>query len=153
MQTLYHTMAVIHVISAILGIGPGFFLTQVATTAKTMTELRHAYTIRRRLHLFVMIGGILLLVTGLIMGAIRPYLFVTGWYVVSILLYFIALAFGPFVLKPLSKPIYALLLEHEGEDVPPTYTKRAKKLFRYERLINVIFIVIILLMIIKPSFS
>lgn len=153
MQTLYNAMVVVHIISAILGMGPGFFLTQIVLTAKTMAELRHAYIIRRRLHLFVMIGGILLLVTGLIMGAIRPFLFTTGWYVISLILYLIALAFGPFILKPVTKPIYVLLKEHKGKDIPPTYRKYEEKLLFYERIINIIFIVIILLMIIKPSFS
>lgn len=153
MQTLYNIMVVIHIFSAILGMGPGFMLIQVVSTAQTLTELRHAYKIRRRLHVFVMIGGILLLITGLIMGIINPSLFKTGWYVMSIILYLIALAFGPIVLSPLSKPIKEMLAEHNGEDIPEGYTQLAGKLFRYERVTSFIFIIIILLMILKPSFS
>ena len=40
----------------------------VVTKANTMTELRHAYLIRNRIHIFVMVGGTLLLLTGLMMG-------------------------------------------------------------------------------------
>lgn len=151
MQTLYNTMVVVHVLSAILGMGPGFFLTRIVSKAKTMAELRHGYYIRRHLHVFVMVGGILLLVSGLVMGSIRPSLFTETWYIASLILYLIALSFGPFVLKPISKPIYALLSEHEGDDIPVHYHTHAQKLFRYERLINVIFLIIILLMITKPT--
>ena len=61
--------------------GPGFILSIIAKSAKTMTELRNAYVIKHHIHLFVMIGGILLLLSGLLMGAINPSLFKMGWYV------------------------------------------------------------------------
>lgn len=152
MQTLYNLLVVVHVMSAILGMGPGFYLTFVASKAKTMTELRYAYEIRHRLHIFVMIGGILLLVSGLAMGFLRPSLFTAFWYIASLALYLIALAFGPFVLKPLTKPIKTLLSEHQHDNVPPEYVKLANKLFRYEWITNIIFFIIILLMITKPTF-
>lgn len=152
MQTIYNLLVVIHVMSAILGMGPGFYLTFVASKAKTMTELRYAYDIRHRLHIFVMIGGILLLASGLAMGFLRPSLFTAFWYIASLSLYLIALAFGPLVLKPLTKPIKALLSEHQHDNIPPEYVKLADKLFRYEWITNIIFFIIILLMITKPTF-
>ncbi len=153
MQTLYQIMVVIHVVSAILGMGPGFFLTAIVSNAKTMGELQHGFQIRRRLHGFVMAGGLLLLASGLIMGIIRPSLFTETWYAASLLLFIIALAFGAFVLKPLSQPIYSLLAEHKGDEIPPEYNQHAQKLFFYERITNFIFIIIILLMITKPNIT
>jgi len=152
MQSFYHLLVAIRVMSAILGMGPGFYLTLVASKAKTMTELRYAYDIRHRLHIFVMIGGTLLLASGLAMGFLRPSLFAAFWYVASLVLYLTALAFGPFVLKPLTKPIKTLLSEHQHDNIPPEYTKLAGKLFRYEWIVNMIFFIIILLMITKPTF-
>ena len=58
--------------------GPGFILTRIAKLANSMTEIRQAFRIRRDLHIFVMIGGTLLLITGLLMGFIHPYLFKMG---------------------------------------------------------------------------
>lgn len=115
-----------------------------------MTELRHAYLIRNRLHVFVMVGGTLLLLSGLAMGSMRPYLFHAGWYITSLVLFVIALGFGPLVLSPRSKPIKALLKNHEGDEIPGEYYALARKLFFFERLENVIFIAIIVLMILKP---
>ncbi|SHG93779.1 DUF2269 family protein [Ornithinibacillus halophilus] len=149
-MTFYELLLFVHIFSAILGMGPGFVMIFVVKKATTMTELRHAYAIRNQLHIFVMIGGTLLLITGLIMGFLNPALFKQGWYILSLTLYLIALAFGPILLSPKSKPIKALLKEHKGEDIPKEYTLLANKLFFVERLENTIFLIVIALMILKP---
>ena len=140
----------VHVFSAILGLGPGFIMIYIVTKVETMTELRHAYLIRNRLHIFVMVGGTLLLLSGLSMGAMNNYLFHMGWYVTSLTLFLIALAFGPLVLSPRSKPIKALLKSHTDDKIPGEYYRLAKRLFFYERIENVIFLIIIVLMVLKP---
>lgn len=149
-MTFYEILLFVHIFSAILGLGPGFVMIYVVTNATTMTELKHAYIIRNRLHIFVMVGGTLLLITGLWMGIINTYLFTAGWYVTSLTLYLIALALGPLVLSPRSEPIKALLKEHKGEEIPAEYYTLSKKLFFYERIENVIFLIVIALMILKP---
>lgn len=146
----YKLLVLIHIFSAILGLGPGFIMIYVVTKSKTMTELRHAYMIRNRIHIFVMVGGTLLIVTGILMGIIQPYLFRQGWYLISLILFLVALAFGPIALSPRSKPIKKMLIEHEGDDIPERYYGLAKKLFFYERIENMIFLIIIVLMILKP---
>ncbi len=150
MITFYKIIVVLHIFSAIMGMGPGFILTTVVKSGKTMTELRHSYAIRHKLHIFVMVGGTLLLITGLMMGFMNPSLFRMGWYVTSLVLFLAALAIGPLVLSPRSKPVKALLASHKGEEIPDEYFRLSKILFRYEHLENAIFIVIIALMILKP---
>lgn len=150
MITFYKILVFIHIFSAIIGMGPGFILTTVVKSGNTMTELRHSYAIRHRLHIFVMIGGTLLLISGLLMGLLNPNLFRMGWYVTSFVLYLAALAIGPLVLSPRSRPVKALLESHHGEDIPEEYHRLSKTLFKYEYLENVIFIIIITLMILKP---
>ncbi len=149
-MTFYELLVFIHVFSAILGMGPGFVMIYIVTKATTMTELKHAYIIRNRLHIFVMVGGTLLLITGLLMGYLHPYLFEQGWYVTSLILYLIALGFGPTVLSPRSKPVKAMLKEHNGDEIPAEYFILSKKLFFFERIENVIFLIVIALMILKP---
>lgn len=149
-MSFYNVLVLIHIFSAILGLGPGFVMIYIVTKASNMMELRHAYMIRNRIHIFVMVGGTLLLVTGLLMGWMHPYLFHAGWYVLSLILFLVALAFGPIVLSPRSKPIKALLKNHQGEEIPEEYYEMAKKLFFFERIENVIFIIVIALMILKP---
>lgn len=149
-MSFYTVLVVIHIFAAIVGLGPGFIMTFIVTKGSTMTELRHAYYLRNSVHIYVMIGGTLLLITGVWMGAIHPYLFTEGWYIVSLILFLITLAAGPLVLKPISAPIKALLAEHAGEDIPVAYEEHAKRLFMSERVLNGIFLIIILLMILKP---
>lgn len=150
MATFYTVLVFIHIFSAILGLGPGFVLIQVVKSANTLTELRHAYAIRRRLHVFVMVGGTLLIVTGLLMGWVHPYLFHKGWYVLSLILFFIALAMGPLVMAPKSRSLKALLASHEGHDIPDSYKRLERDLFLYERIESFLFLIIIALMILKP---
>ncbi|WP_226035276.1 DUF2269 family protein [Aquibacillus saliphilus] len=150
MDQFYFFLVFVHIFSAILGMGPGFILTVIPKTATRLSELRHAYVIRHRLHIFVMIGGTMLLVTGLLMGLLRPYLFQMGWYITSLSLFLIALAMGPFVLKRYFKPIKELLKNTSGEQIPAEYHRLSKVLFSYEHLENIIFIIIITLMILKP---
>jgi uncharacterized membrane protein len=148
--TFYKILVFIHIFSAILGMGPGFILTTVVKSGKTMTELRHSYKIRHKLHIYVMVGGTLLLITGLGMGFMNTSLFHLGWYVTSLVLFLVALAIGPILLSPRSKPVKALLESHKGDDTPEEYQRLSRILFRYELLENVIFMIIITLMILKP---
>lgn len=149
-MTFYDVLVFIHVFSAILGLGPGFVMIYIVTKAENATELKHAYIIRNRLHIFVMVGGTLLLITGVWMGLLHTYLFQQGWYVTSLILYLIALGFGPTVLSPKSKPIKAMLKELKGDKIPVEYFVLSKKLFFYERIENTLFLIVIALMILKP---
>lgn len=149
-MSFYDLLVFVHIFSAILGLGPGFIMVYIVSKSNTMTELKHAYYIRNRIHIFVMIGGSLLLITGLWMGFINTYLFTQGWFVISIILFLISLAVGPVILKPRSAPIKVLLEEHIGDDIPAEYYELSKSLFFYERLTNFIFYIIIALMILKP---
>lgn len=105
---------------------------------------------RNRIHNFVIVGGSLLLITGVSMGFMQPYLFRMGWYITALILFLAALAFGPLLLSPRSRPIKELLKNHEGEEIPKAYYNLAKNLFFWERLENVIFLIIIILMVLKP---
>jgi uncharacterized membrane protein len=148
--TFYKILVTLHIFSAILGMGPGFILTTVVKSGKNMTELRHSYRIRHKLHIFVMVGGTLLLITGVSMGIINPSLFRMGWYLTSLVLFLAALAIGPLVLSPRSKPVKELLDSQKGEEIPEEYWELSRILFRFENLENVIFLIIIALMTLKP---
>ncbi len=152
-MSLYQLLVLVHVMSAILGMGPGFILIYVVSKARQMSELRQAFALRKRLHVFVMVGGTLLLLSGIAMGLINSMLFQSDWYVLSLCLFLIALAFGPLVLSPRAKPIKNLLQNQTNEQIPAQYYILAKSLFFYERIENVLFLIIISLMVLKPHFG
>ncbi|HIS29430.1 MAG TPA: DUF2269 family protein [Candidatus Avamphibacillus intestinigallinarum] len=150
-MTLYQLLLIIHILSAIIGLGPGFVMIYLVTYAQTMEQLRYSYQLRHRIHIFVMIGGVGILVTGIWMGLLNPVLLSQGWYLLSLMLYLIALAMGPVVLKRLSAPIKHFLSKPaEYEGIPQSYKQMANKLFFYERIEMIIFIMIIILMVWKP---
>jgi uncharacterized membrane protein len=97
-----------------------------------------------------MAGGALLIVSGIGMGLMKPYLFLQGWYVLSLLLFIIALALGPTILAKRSAPIKLLLKEHRGEEIPASYNVLAGNLFFYERIELLLLFIVIVLMILKP---
>lgn len=146
----FKILLVIHVMSAIFGLGPGFGFIPIKQSAKTLTQLRFAYSVNRALHIFVMVGGFLLLLTGLLMGFLRPQLFHQGWYVTSLTLFLLALAIGPTILTPKIKPIRKLLAEAEGDDIPAEYYELHKVVLVFEWVLNGFFAIIILLMLTKP---
>lgn len=151
-MTFYELLVFIHVFSAILGMGPGFVMTFVVTHSNpsNMTELRQSFTIRNKLHILTMVGGTVLLITGIWMGFLNTYWFSQGWYLASLFLFLVALALGPTLLKSRSKPIKKLLRENKREKIPEEYNQLSKRLFFVEHVENIIFLFIIALMILKP---
>lgn len=152
-MSLYKILIVIHILSAILGLGPGFVLTYIVMKAQNMTELRHVYRLRVHLHILVMIGGTLLLITGIWMGILNPSLWSAFWYTASLFLFMVGLAFGPLILRPSLAPIKKILNEAQTEEIPEAYKVHAKRLFRQEHIVNIIFIIIIVLMVLRPTFK
>lgn len=150
MNSLYTWLVILHIFSAIVGVGPGFVLTTIVKNAKTMTEIRFAFQLKMKVHIFVIIGGMLVLITGLIMGALKPILFQQGWYVASMILYFLALLLGPTLLKKFSKPIKAILADKSIKEVPKAYHQHVKKLLQTEYVANTLLLIVIFLMITKP---
>jgi uncharacterized membrane protein len=151
-MTFYEFLVFIHVFSAILGMGPGFVMTFVVTRSNpsNMTELRQSFTIRNKLHILTMVGGTLLLITGIWMGFLNTYWLSQGWYLASLFLFLVALALGPTLLKSRSKPIKKLLQDYKGEEIPAEYNQLSNRLFFVEHIENIIFLFIIALMILKP---
>ncbi|SES12195.1 Predicted integral membrane protein [Gracilibacillus ureilyticus] len=150
MNSLYTWLVVIHIFSAIVGIGPGFVLTTIVKSARTIPEIKHAFALKKKVHSFVMIGGILVLITGLLMGMMKPVLFQQGWYITSMAVYLTALGLGPTLLKKYSKPIKEMFQNHTLKEVPEDYHLYVHKLLKVEYIENSLLIIVILLMILKP---
>src|SRR5699024_12610636 len=110
LSTLYTAVVIIHILSALVGLGPGFVLTSIVMKDENMTELRQGYKVRKQIHFFVMLGGTLLLITGILLCIVNPILFTRGWYLLSFVLYLIALAASPLLLRKEAKPINEFLV-------------------------------------------
>lgn len=150
METFYRILVFLHIFSAIVGIGPGFVLTTITKFAKTLPQIRYAHFVKLKVHVLVMVGGTIVLLTGLTMGALKPVLFQQGWYLTSMILYLIGLALGPTLLKKHSRAIKEILDDPSLEELPPEYYESSRKLLKLEYLVNTALIIVIILMITKP---
>lgn len=96
------------------------------------------------------IGSIVLLVSGLIMGFIHPYLFTTGWYITSIVLYILTQPIVAYLLPRYEKNMLEVLGQANGEDLPSEYIQIAKKTKPLILTTYVLLVLLVILMVFKP---
>lgn len=149
-MTLYGGLVLIHVLAAVIGMGPSFIFPIIQSFGTTRESLQLINRVTEKVEKVVTIGSIVLLVTGLTMGAFNPSLFTQGWYITSIVLYFVAhyLAVG-FAGKRTKKAV-ALLNDHQGDDIPNEVMTLNKTVGMAGMGSAIIAVVMIILMSVKP---
>ena len=147
---LYSILLLIHVLSAIIGLGVTFAFPVIANSAKNLSQLKHTLGLMKRLEKFPQIGGVFLLVTGLIMGIITPTYFTKVWFVGSIVLYLLIEGLIYFVIGPKMKKVVPLVMSAEGEKIPEEYEVVAKSTAPIHLFTIIGGIMIIVLMSAKP---
>ncbi|WP_175986864.1 DUF2269 family protein [Bacillus sp. Marseille-Q1617] len=149
-MSLYGIIVLIHVVAAVAGLGASFAMPVVMKTPETAHQAKFSLDLSKKIENFAKIGSIVLLITGLVMGIMNPYLFKTGWYIASIAIYigvqFIVAGIMPRKVKQMAEIIHA----HNGEDVPASYGKINAELKPYNIIIHSAAIILIILMSIKP---
>ena len=73
--TFYGIIVIIHILTAIIGLGATFASPFIMSSAKTVTTSTYAHKVNAKVEKLAKIGSLTLLVTGLILGFIHPYLF------------------------------------------------------------------------------
>lgn len=78
----------IHVLSAIIGIGPTFFGHVLMRNNQSLEQLRHSLKLSGRLDLFPKVGGTIAVISGILLISLNDYgSFTQLWLVGSIVLY------------------------------------------------------------------
>ncbi|WP_247740879.1 DUF2269 family protein [Cohnella sp. LGH] len=81
-------LVLIHVLSAIMGIGPTFFGHVLVRFNQTPEQLRHSLKLAGRLDFFPKVGGSLAVITGILLIVLNDYgTFTQLWLVGSLVLY------------------------------------------------------------------
>ncbi|RAP74527.1 DUF2269 family protein [Paenibacillus montanisoli] len=100
-------LVLIHVMSAIIGVGPTFFIHTLFGRKDNIGELRSAFKLGSKLELFPKIGGSLAVITGLILVFADGWEFVSFWILGSLALYIaiqvLVIGFAAPVTKQLGK--------------------------------------------------
>ncbi len=87
-QKIMQWLVLIHVLSAIMGIGPTFFGHVLVRINQTPEQLRHSLKLAGRLDFFPKVGGSLAVITGILLIVLNDYgTFTQLWLVGSLVLY------------------------------------------------------------------
>jgi hypothetical protein len=149
-MTLYGGFVLIHVLAAVIGMGPSFIFPIISSFGTTKQSLQLINHIIEKSEKVVTIGSIVLLLTGLGMGALNTDLFTQIWYIASIILFFIALYLAVGFSGKRTKKAVALLDNHQGEDIPSEVLALNKTVGIAGMGSAIIAIVMIFLMSVKP---
>ncbi|MFC0473589.1 DUF2269 family protein [Halalkalibacter kiskunsagensis] len=149
-MTLYEIFVLIHVISAVVGLGASFALPSIINSPQTAKDARYSLLLNAKVDVFAKVGSITLLVTGMILGVLNTTLFTTGWYLTSIAIYigvqFIVAGVMPRTIKSMERS----LIDYNDEDLPAGYAKGVSKLKPYTAIVHAAAVILIILMVIKP---
>lgn len=150
MSTFYTILLVVHIIAAVCGLGATFALPILMTKPKTVTQAKFALHVNEGIEKLAKIGSIILLLTGIILGILTPYLFTEFWYLASIVIYVAIQPIVASILPKNAKRQMEVLEAHQGEELPEEYVSIAKRIAPYSGATNIAAIVLIILMTIKP---
>lgn len=154
MQYVYTALLVVHILSAILGVGPVFLFNMILSKAHTAEQLRYAHRIVNRLNRNANMSFVLILLTGLAMGWLNPWLFRMEWYIAALTLFFISGLYVITAVEPLLKQMSRIAAQTEDDcgDVPREHAAIFRKKQVRDRVSTIMALVIILLMVLKPAF-
>ncbi|TMU84820.1 DUF2269 family protein [Bacillus sp. BHET2] len=148
-------LLLVHVLSAIIGIGPTFFAHVLTRPNMSVEQLKVITGLYKRLELFPKIGGSIAVLTGFLLFYLGDYGSITQvWIFGSITLYvliqFIFLGF----ITPVYKNISAWIALPENEfltGAPPEEIQRHMIIFnRYFYLVSSLGVLLFIFMIMKP---
>lgn len=110
-------LVLVHVLSAIIGVGPVFFSHVLFRKNQTTNELKHSLALMKKLEYFPKIGGSLAVLTGLTLILLNDYgpFFQTTWLIGSLILYICIQIVAAGFIPPRVKKLAEFLSKHDGD--------------------------------------
>ncbi|MFC7786112.1 MULTISPECIES: DUF2269 family protein [unclassified Rossellomorea] len=148
-------LILLHVLSAIIGVGPTFFAHVLTRPDKSVEQLKVTTELNRRLEYFPKIGGSIAVLTGFILFYKGDYgSFAQLWILGSVILYILIQIIVIGFITPLSKKISEWISLPENEHLtgaPPEEIQRhLVKVDRYFYMASTLGVLLFILMIMKP---
>ncbi|RUT33322.1 DUF2269 family protein [Paenibacillus zeisoli] len=150
MESIEKYLVLIHVLAAIIGIGPAFVLPIITHSAKTSSQLRFVFHLNDKINKFPKFGGIILVVTGILLMVLDHTGFTKMWLNVSLVLFILIEILIIGFLEPAMKRAGKLIKKHKGEGIPEGYLPMARKINTLSRIVHTLTVLIIILMVIRP---
>ena len=148
-------LLLVHVLSAIIGIGPTFFAHVLTRPNMSVEQLKVTTVLYKRLELFPKIGGSIAVLTGFLLFYLGDYgSFTQVWIFGSIILYVLVQIIFIVFITPVYKNISAWITLPENEFLtgsPPEEIQRHMIIFnRYFYLASSLGVLLFIFMIMKP---
>ncbi len=110
-------LVLIHVLSAIIGIGPTYFAHMLLRKNQDAVTLRHSMAMSQMLNFFPKIGGTIAVLTGILLVILGNYgSFLNLWLIGSLVLYIIIQIVVIGVIEPKSKRLAAWVFDEKNKD-------------------------------------
>jgi uncharacterized membrane protein len=143
-------LVVLHVLAAIIGIGPAFVLPVLGKSAKSGSQLRFVFGLIEKVNKFPKIGGITLLVTGILLMIVSKTGFSLMWLNLSLLLFIIIEVIIIGFVEPRMKKVAKLVMSSQGDTIPTGFADSMKRIAPLEGTVHLLTFLIIILMVVKP---
>jgi len=152
----YLLLVVVHVMAAIIGIGPTYFSPVLLRAGQTTEQLRSSFRLGAILELFPKIGGSLAVLSGLVLVIIGDYQFKDIWIYGSLAIYVIIQVLVIGFAAPRQKKVFHWLFNQanasqSSTNPPSEYDALISQVRRIHYIATVLGIVLFVLMIVKPT--
>ncbi|QFT88557.1 hypothetical protein FIU87_07880 [Bacillus sp. THAF10] len=148
-------LVLIHVLVAIIGIGPTFFGNILLRKQQTISDLRHNILLQHKLDYFPKIGGTLAVITGILLVLFGNYgSFLQIWLFGSLLLYLVIQVLVIGFISPALSELQRWLLHPENRSttqLPSSQILLHHKIWNLYLIASFLGFIILVLMILKPS--
>ncbi|MNG01127.1 hypothetical protein D3C84_840920 [compost metagenome] len=152
----YLLLVVVHVMTAIIGIGPAFFAPVLLRSGQPLDQLRHSFRLGAILELFPKIGGTIAVLSGIGLVIAGDYQFQDVWIYASIAIYVIIQVLMIGFAAPTQKRVFQFLFDQSSKSatdtVPGEYTALVARIKTIHYVATVFGIILFILMIVKPTF-
>ncbi|GAA4850320.1 hypothetical protein GCM10023310_31070 [Paenibacillus vulneris] len=149
---LFGFLLVLHIVASIAIMGPAFVMPFIRRSAKTVGQLHFTFGVTTKLAIMPKIGGTVLIVTGVWLMIITKMGLAQMWMNVSILLSLILIVMIDGWIEPRMKKIIKLISEsqYQGNEIPAEFGQLIRKIVPIETAAQLLMIVILVLMVVKP---
>ncbi|WP_240420253.1 DUF2269 family protein [Paenibacillus periandrae] len=146
-------LVLIHVLSAIIGIGPTYFGHLLFRNGQTVGGLRQSIASFKLLNFFPKIGGTLAVLTGILLVIVSSWSFSSFWIIGSLVLYVAIQVLVVGILDPVVKNLHLSLQApdlSQDQNLPETSVRFLSKANRIYYTASILGVLLFTLMIIKP---
>ena len=149
---MFGLLLVVHIFASIAVIGPAFVMPIIRRSARTVGQLHFALGVTSKLTIILKIGGTVLILTGVCLMIITKMGLSQLWLNTAILLSLSMVVMIDGWIEPRVKKIFKLTAESQDQskEIPAEFRLLIKKIVPIEIAAQLLMIVILVLMVVKP---